>query len=119
MKEVVLRVENLGKKYRIQHQAQRQRYKTLRDLIAEKLASLFRRKDPRSRSATSEDFWALEDVSFEIGKGEVAGIIGRNGAGKSTLLKILRRITEPTRGGFASMGAWPACWKSAPASTRN
>jgi len=96
MSDIAIRAEGLGKQFRI---GSPERYRTLRDTLTDALTAPFGflRKGGSSK-APSETFWALKDVSFEVGHGEVIGIIGRNGAGKSTLLKILSRITEPTEG---------------------
>jgi lipopolysaccharide transport system ATP-binding protein len=90
---LVIRAEGLSKRYRI---GQREPYKALRDVLAGAASSALR-LGRRTRSEP-ERIWALRDVSFEVRRGEVLGLIGANGAGKSTLLKILSRITEPTEG---------------------
>jgi lipopolysaccharide transport system ATP-binding protein len=97
MRNSVIRVEGLSKRYRVG--LVQQRYGTLRDEIASAFKSIVRRKGDTGRvKRDNATFWALKDASFEVREGDVVGVIGRNGAGKSTLLKILSRITRPTEG---------------------
>lgn len=82
---IAIKLENVSKKYSIGKEKDGSLRGTLGGMFSKK-------------SASTEDFWALKDVSFDIQKGDVVGIIGKNGAGKSTLLKILSQITKPTEG---------------------
>ena len=103
MNDAVIRVENLGKRYRIG--ARQKRANTLRETLQNLAASPFDYLRSTLRGPSEEEIiWALKDVSFEVQRGEVVGIIGRNGAGKTTLLKILSRITKPTEGYYEIHG---------------
>jgi ABC-type polysaccharide/polyol phosphate transport system ATPase subunit len=91
MSQSVITFDHVWKKFQ-----RGESHNSLRDLVPAIATRLFR--PPPSTELQAEQFWAVQDVSFEVKRGEALGIIGPNGAGKSTTLKLLTRIMRPTRG---------------------
>lgn len=108
MSKTIIKVENIGKKYVLSHHQGSSSYRTFRELISKTVVAIvknpFKANNQKNYSSQKEEFWALQDISFEIKQGECVGFVGRNGAGKSTLLKILSRITEPSKGKVSIKG---------------
>ena len=109
MNQTILKVENVSKHYRLGKIGTG----TLSHDLNRWWHSIRGKEDPylkigqandRSKRATSDYVWALQDINFEVQEGDVLGIIGKNGAGKSTLLKILSRVTSPTTGSIKTRG---------------
>lgn len=108
MADIAVRMEGVSKRYTIKsledtHGAR------LRDVLTDNLNGMARRLlrplgVSQTVGPTKQDFWALRDVSFEVPRGQILGLLGRNGAGKSTLLKVISRITSPTRGRLTLRG---------------
>lgn len=98
MSEIAVEVNHIWKRF-----YRGELHDSLRDLIPA-LGKRLIGRGPRRGELAEGDFWALQDVSFEVRRGEVLGIIGNNGAGKSTILKLLSKILKPTRGSVCVRG---------------
>jgi lipopolysaccharide transport system ATP-binding protein len=110
MSDVILKVENVSKLYRLgtvgtgTFGGDVQRFWKTKILGQEDPFLKIGKTNDRTSKDKAEFVWALQDINFEVKRGEVLGIIGKNGAGKSTLLKLLSRITSPTTGTIKSAG---------------
>ena len=105
MSDIMIKIDHVSKKYRLGAIGGT----TLRDDLQRLSAKLRKKEDPTARIGTNaadigQEFLALDDISFEVKRGEAVGIIGHNGAGKSTLLKLLSRVTAPSEGTISYNG---------------
>src|SRR6266480_1079896 len=99
MSEPIIIFDHVSKKF-----ARGEQHTTLRDLIPALISSWWNKKQIDEQALKGQEFWAVNDVSFSVPKGEALGIIGPNGSGKSTILKLLSGILRPDRGTYSVKG---------------